>query len=109
LIQKKAAEFKVNGEKLILAGHSMGGAHVQILSAMESTTDVDGIVTLAPGHMPHLSTNFQNTIASDVSTARQLVANGQGSTIGTYQTPNSDTIVNISLPDYVQSSASLVI
>lgn len=97
LLQDKAAEFKSNGEKLIIIGHSMGGSHVEILAAMDSTLDIDGIVALAPGHMPHLSTRFQTTVAAEVSTARSLVQNNQGSLIGTYQTPNGGITESISI------------
>lgn len=97
LLQDKATEFKGSGEKLIIIGHSMGGAHVQILAAMESSLDIDGIVALAPGHMPQLVTGFQNTVAVDVAAARSLVQSNQGDVIGTYGTPNGGITVSISL------------
>ncbi len=97
LIQQKANEYHVEGEKLIVIGHSLGGSHAQIIAAMDNISNIDAVVALAPGHMPHLSAGFQNSVAEQVSSARNLVQNNQGNVIDTYTSPNGEFIATISI------------
>lgn len=92
--QLAAAEITL-GKNVVVVGHSMGGVHALIYGASEPPVGVQAIVAIAPGHMPHLSTKFQNETAADVSRAKSMVSNGQGDQIDSFITLNSGTPVTL--------------
>ena len=73
-IDSLAAKQASNGRNVIVAGHSMGGAHALIHGATEPAGEIKAIVTLAPGHFPHLSNNSLNPSSpgTQVRTAPQI-------------------------------------
>lgn len=80
------------GRSVIVAGHSMGGAHSLIYAATQPSATVKGIVTMAPGHFVHLSNNIQAASASSVTTAGQMVSAGNGDTIGDFEVLNTGVV-----------------
>lgn len=90
------AEAEITQNKdVVIVGHSMGGVHALIYGATEPPAGVKAIVPIAPGHMPHQSSVFQNAVAVDVSRAESLVASGQGDVVDSFETRNNGTQVAI--------------
>jgi pimeloyl-ACP methyl ester carboxylesterase len=58
------------GKDMVMVGHSMGGAHALIYGTTEPPAGVRAIVPIVPGHIPHISSTFQNRIAADISRAQ---------------------------------------
>ena len=93
-IDELAAQEAVKGNAVIIAGHSMGGAHSLIYAATSPAAEVKVIVTLAPGHFPHLElpllTVFDPStaasITSSIARAEDMVANGSGDQLDTFDT-----------------------
>jgi len=93
-IDRLAAQEAVKGNNVIIAGHSMGGAHSLIYAATLPAPVVKGIITLAPGHFPHLElpllTVFDPVtaamITSSIAKAEGMVANGNGDVMDTFDT-----------------------
>ena len=107
-IDSLAAEEAAKGNNVIIAGHSMGGAHSLIYGATSSPTkEVRGIITLAPGHFPHLENIFQTAIASSIVLAEDMVVNGNGDDLNTFDTLNPGAVIQItaSANDYLSYHA----
>ena len=72
----------------------MGGAHALIYAATSPAAEVKAIVTLAPGHFPQLElpllTVFDPStaasITSSIAKAEDMVANGNGDQLDTFDT-----------------------
>jgi pimeloyl-ACP methyl ester carboxylesterase len=106
-IDSLAALEAVKGRNVIVAGHSMGGAHSLIYGATSPGSEVKGIVTLTPGHFPHLSNLMQTVTASSIALAESMVASGNGDTIATFDILNSGITLQItaSANDYLSFHA----
>jgi len=82
------------GRAVIIAGHSMGGAHALIYAATAPAAEVKGIIALAPGHFPHLELplltvfypDIAASITSSITSAEDMVASGFGDMDGTFDT-----------------------
>ena len=93
-IDELAAQEAVKGNAVIIAGHSMGGAHSLIYAATSPAAEVKAIVTLAPGHFPHLEgpllalidPSIAISIDSSIARAEAMVANGFGDQLDTFDT-----------------------
>jgi len=85
-IDSLAAQEAVKGRNVIIAGHSMGGAHSLIYAATSPSQEVKAIITLAPGHFPHLEGTLPVSIASSIAKAEDMVANGNGDVLDTFDT-----------------------
>lgn len=73
-------------KKIILIGHSFGANGA--LAYLTLYSDVDGIVLLAPGHIPE--TNYQYGLSTnDVHAAKALLEQGKSEEIITFIDPNS--------------------
>ena len=83
------------GKDVVVVGHSMGGVHALIYGATDPPAGVRAIVPIAPGHMPHLSTGFQNRVAADVTRATSLVGSGSGNVPDSFITPNGGISVTL--------------
>lgn len=75
-IDAAAQSQREKGAKRILVGGHSFGANAAIAYA-GSGRAVDGVMALAPGHVPDL-TNFRNRLSSSVEKARQLIGEGKG-------------------------------
>jgi pimeloyl-ACP methyl ester carboxylesterase len=85
-IDNMAKALRDKGAKrIIVAGHSFG-ANAAIAYA-GTGKDVDGIIAIAPGHVPDLS-GFQSKVASSVEKARQMVAEGKGDSTASFDDLN---------------------
>jgi pimeloyl-ACP methyl ester carboxylesterase len=75
-IKEQVSAFRAKGYKrVLLAGHSFGSNAA--LAYMAEVGDVDGIIALAPGHVPELM--YERGIGkNEVDHARELVAAGKG-------------------------------
>ena len=106
-IDSLAALEAAKGRSVIVAGHSMGGAHSLIYAATSHSSEVNGIVSLAPGHFPHLSNLMQTVTAPSISLAESMVASGNGDTIATFDILNSGVTLQItaSANDYLSFHA----
>jgi len=93
-LDELAAQEAVKGNAVIIAGHSMGGAHALIYAATSPAAEVKGIITLAPGHFPHLELPLLTVfdpdtaagITSSIARAETMVANGNGDQLDTFDT-----------------------
>jgi len=90
LVVQEAAK----GNNVIIAGHSMGGAHSLIYAATAPAAEVKGIIALAPGHFPHLELPLLAVldpgtaamITSSITKAEDMVTNGNGDVLDTFDT-----------------------
>lgn len=75
-IKAQVGAFRAQGYKrVLLAGHSFGANAA--LAYMAEVGDVDGIIALAPGHVPEVM--YERGIGRDaVDRARELIATGKG-------------------------------
>jgi len=83
------------GNNVVLIGHSMGGAGSLIYNATTTVNQVDATITIAPGHFLHKSNTIQQTSAASVTTAKSMVAAGNGDSYATFQTRNNGTTQDI--------------
>lgn len=79
---------KAAGKKVVLIGHSMGGAAALIYNSRTDVTAVDATVAIAPGHFFSDSTSLQQAAATSTATAQAMVTAGNGETYGSFQTSN---------------------
>jgi pimeloyl-ACP methyl ester carboxylesterase len=113
-IDELAAQEAIKGNAVIIAGHSMGGAHALIYAATSPAAAVKAIVTLAPGHFPHLElpllTVFDPitaaSISSSIAKAEDMVANGFGDQVDTFDTLIPDLNNPPNLLNLLQISAT---
>lgn len=75
-IKAQVGAFRAQGYKrVLLAGHSFGANAA--LAYMAEVGDVDGVIALAPGHVPEVM--YERGIGRDaVDRARELIATGKG-------------------------------
>lgn len=85
-IDSLAAQEALKGNAVVIAGHSMGGAHSLIYAATSPPQEVKAIITLAPGHFPHLEGIFQFLLTTSISRAEDKVASGDGDALDTFET-----------------------
>ena len=93
-IDELAAQEAAKDNHVIIAGHSMGGAHALIYAATTPAAEVKGIIALAPGHFPQLELplltvfdpNTAVSITSSITKAENMVANGNGDQLDTFDT-----------------------
>lgn len=106
-IDSLAAMEAAKGRAVIVAGHSMGGAHSLIYGATSPAAEVKGIVTMAPGHFPHLSNLMQTVTAASIALAEDMVSNGNGDTLATFDILNTGVTMQItaSAIDYLSYHA----
>lgn len=105
-IDSLAAQEVAKNNAVIIAGHSMGGAHALIYAATAPAIEVKGIITLAPGHFPHLEGILQAAIASSIAKAEDMVANGNGDILNTFDTLMPAIIsISASANDYLSYHA----
>jgi pimeloyl-ACP methyl ester carboxylesterase len=90
LVKQEAAK----GHAVVVAGHSMGGAHALIYAITSPVDAVKAIVVMAPGHFPQLELPrlilFDPAtaagITSSINTAEDMVTNGDGDQLNTFDT-----------------------
>jgi len=106
-IDSLASQEAAKGRNVIVAGHSMGGAHSLIYGATAPNNEVKGLITLAPGHFPHLSNNIQTVTAASIVLAESMVASGNGDDLATFDMLNTGVIIQItaSAVDYLSFTA----
>lgn len=106
-IDSLASQEAAKGRNVIVAGHSMGGAHALIHGATEPASEIKAIITLAPGHFPHLSNNMQTVTASSITLAESMVASGNGDDVAIFEILNSGVTMQImaSANDYLSFHA----
>ena len=93
-IDSLVAQEAAKGNNVIIAGHSMGGAHSLIYAATAPAAEVKGIIALAPGHFPHLELPLLAVldpgtaamITSSITKAEDMVTNGNGDVLDTFYT-----------------------
>lgn len=98
-----AGQEAAKGKDVMLAGHSMGGAHALIYGVSSPSSAVQGIVALAPGHMVHQSNRTQEVTATSVSLAKEMRKSGNGDVLATFDILNNGTTSQItaSANDYL--------
>lgn len=75
-IEAAALNLREKGaKKIVVGGHSLG-ANAAIAYAA-SGREVDGVMAIAPGHVPNLAT-WRNSLGPSVEKARQMIADGKG-------------------------------
>lgn len=71
----------MGAKRVIVAGHSFG-ANAAIAYAGAGKV-VDGVMAIAPGHVPDLR-GYQSKVAGSVEKAKQMVAEGKGDSIDSF-------------------------
>ena len=111
-IDALAAQEAAEGRDVVIAGHSMGGAHALIYAVTAPPEEVRAVIALAPGHFPHLEGVAQAAIAGEIARAEDLVANGLGDSLDTFDTIIPDPIslirlvqISITANDYLSFHA----
>lgn len=95
---KEIASFnKQKGLKTILIGHSLGGATALIYSSKNENKLVDGIVTIAPGHMIHKSNKIKKVTEKSVLKARTMVENNEGNDTTTFKEVNTGKVGEVKM------------
>ena len=91
------AELEIaGGREVVIAGHSMGGVYALIYGVTQPSSVVKALVTIAPGHMMHVSNLLQTTTAADVQRAKNMVSNGEGDIVkNDFVTLNSGSAIII--------------
>ena len=95
-IQELAAKEAVKGNDVIIAGHGMGATHALISGVAAAGSEVKGVVAIAPGHFPHLFTDRQAEIATDIALAESMEASGDGDVIAVFNTYDVNAPIQIS-------------
>ena len=93
-IDSLATQEAAKSHTVIIAGHSMGGAHAMIYAVTAPAAEVKGIIALAPGHFPHLELPLlavldpatATMISSSIAKAEVMAASGNGDVLDTFDT-----------------------
>lgn len=106
-IDNLAAQEAIKGHTVIVAGHSMGGAHALLYAATIPPAEVKGIFALAPAHFPQLEDSLQAAITTSIAEAEEMVANGGGDDQNTFDTllPGITVQITASANDYLSYHA----
>lgn len=92
-IEAAANSLREKGaKKIIVGGHSLG-ANAAIAYAA-SGRDVDGVIAIAPGHVPD-SAMWRDAFGPSVEKARQMIAEGKGDTADTFADLNQGKSTSI--------------
>ena len=75
-------------KRIIVAGHSLG-ANAAIAYA-GSGHDIDGIIAIAPGHVPDVP-RFRTGVAGSLKKARQMIAEGKSDSSASFLDPTRGT------------------
>ncbi|MBF0465459.1 MAG: alpha/beta hydrolase [Nitrospirae bacterium] len=84
-VDSYVAQLRQKGAtRIFIAGHSLG-ANVAIAYAAKAS--VDGVVAMAPGHVPE-KPDFQSKLGDSLKRARQMAESGNGGTKDTFTDSN---------------------
>jgi len=92
IIDAAVIQISNKGKKVILIGHSLGGAAALIYAANSPAKGVSGIVTVAPGHMLHRSNRMQRVSYDSVEAARVMVLEGKAESESSFKVLNTGKI-----------------
>jgi pimeloyl-ACP methyl ester carboxylesterase len=92
IIDAAVSQVVKKGKKVVLIGHSLGGAAVLIYAANSPAKDVAGIVTVAPGHMLHRSNRMQRVSYDSVEKARHMVLEGKANSESSFKVLNTGKV-----------------
>ena len=76
-IAQQVGKFRQKGTRLVIVGGQSFGANAALAYA-STKGDVDGIIALAPGHVPSMMFHKFNLNTDTLPLARQMIAAGQG-------------------------------
>ena len=76
-IAQQVGKFRQKGTRLVIVGGQSFGANAALAYA-SMKGDVDGIIALAPGHVPSIMFHKFNLNTDTLPLARQMIAAGQG-------------------------------
>ncbi len=93
-IDSLAAQEAAQGNNVIVAGHSMGGAHALIYAVTTPPNSVNAVVALAPGHFPQVELPLLALIdpptaalvTASIERAEASAAAGNGDQVDTFDT-----------------------
>lgn len=103
-VDSLAAEEAAQGNNVVVAGHSMGGAHALIYAVTTPPDSVKAVVALAPGHFPQIELPLLASIdpptaalvTASIERAEAMVAAGKGDQVDTFDTLTPAGIIQIS-------------
>lgn len=101
LINEVVRQVARKGKKVVLIGHSLGGANALIYAAKNPAKEVIGIIAVAPGHMIHRSRKTQEVTAHSVKKAQDMVKSGKGNEKGYFTELNTGRI------NYIHTTADI--
>ncbi len=86
-VAQAVADLRAKGmRRVVVAGHSLGGNGALHYATLDST--LAALVLVAPAHTPE-APHYAETVGSNVRTAREMVAAGQGGDSGSFLDLNS--------------------
>jgi pimeloyl-ACP methyl ester carboxylesterase len=83
------------GDRVVIAGHSMGATISLHYGANHLRNEVIGIMPIALGHSPELSGKLMSVTGESVMAARQMAESGQGSTKKNFKDLNAGRVSTI--------------
>lgn len=93
-VHKLVEALRAEGIKTVfVAGHSLGANGAVGYGAIFG--DVDGIIAIAPGHIPEMQ-NFQSIIGESVKKAKDMVAGGHGGDKAEFTDTNQGRVSTVS-------------
>lgn len=92
-IEASAKVLREQGARKILVGGHSFGANSAIAYAA-SGREIDGILAIAPGHAPDLM-SFRNALGSSVAKAKQMISDGKGDELDSFDDSNQGRIKSI--------------
>lgn len=85
LIDKLTSALAKKNKKVVLVGHSLGGANAFIYGAGNPNSNVIGIVSVAPGHLLHDSWKIKRVASNSVTKAQNMMNSGKGDAKGDFK------------------------
>lgn len=76
-IAEKVSKFRQKGTRLVIVGGQSFGANAALAYA-STKGDIDGIIALAPGHVPSIMFHRFNLNTDTMPLAKQMIADGKG-------------------------------
>jgi alpha-beta hydrolase superfamily lysophospholipase len=76
-IDTAAADLKKQNVKIFLAGHSMGAVIAMIYASRKPAQNIQGVIAVAPAHMPQVSPRLTKVTQDSVQIARDLARQGK--------------------------------
>ncbi len=93
VINSLMAYYAGKGNKVVLAGHSMGAMLAMHYAADQPADNLLAVVAIAPGHLIHQSGLFKRSTEESIQRARAMQAAGEGDETGEFTDINQGQVL----------------